>query len=138
MISALRAGFGLCCATSWSLRMLFLYPTTLKSVGYYVIPSIQKIAFKCPSIPLSICLSSCLSICMSVCPSAHPFHSLLGAFFNQFSSNLLWELILERSVLGLQMGKFSQISTELQPLIDVRNCFPLSLAFFKQFSSNLV
>ena len=28
----------------------FLYPATLKSVGYYVIPSIQKIVFKCPSV----------------------------------------------------------------------------------------
>ena len=28
----------------------FLYPATLKSVGYYAIPSIQKIAFKCPSV----------------------------------------------------------------------------------------
>ena len=28
----------------------FLYPTALKSVGYYVIPSIQKIVFECPSV----------------------------------------------------------------------------------------
>ena len=27
----------------------FFYPTTLKSVGYYVIPSVQKFAFECPS-----------------------------------------------------------------------------------------
>ena len=32
-----------------------------------------------------------------------------------------------RSVLELQMGKFWQISTELQPLIDVRNWFSLSI-----------
>ena len=36
-------------------------------------------------------------------------------------------MILERSVLGLQMGKFWQISTELRPLIDVRNWFSLSI-----------
>ena len=98
----------------------FLYPATLKSVGYYVIPSIQKIAFERPSV--------CPSVCLYVPQSAHRFHSLLGAFFNQFSSNLLWELILERSVRGLQTGKFWQISTELlRPLIDVRNWFSLSL-----------
>ena len=28
----------------------FLYPATLKRAGYYVIPSIQKIAFRCPSV----------------------------------------------------------------------------------------
>ena len=32
-----------------------------------------------------------------------------------------------RSVLGMQMGKFRQISTELWPLIDVRNWFSLSI-----------
>ena len=32
-----------------------------------------------------------------------------------------------RSVLGLQMGKFWQISTELPPLIDFRNWFSLSI-----------
>ena len=35
--------------------------------------------------------------------------------------------MLERSALGLQMGNFWQISTELQPLIDVRNRFSLSI-----------
>ena len=33
---------------------LFLYPATLKSVGYYVIPSLQKFAFECPSVRLSV------------------------------------------------------------------------------------
>ena len=56
---------------------ILLYPATLKSVGYYVIPSIQKIGFEC------------LSIRPSVRPSVHRFYSLLGAFFNQFSSNLI-------------------------------------------------
>ena len=32
-----------------------------------------------------------------------------------------------RSALGLQMGKFWQISTVLRPLIDVRNLFSLSI-----------
>ena len=32
-----------------------------------------------------------------------------------------------RSALGLQMGKFWQISTVLRPLIDVRNWFSLSI-----------
>ena len=36
-------------------------------------------------------------------------------------------MILGRSVLGLQMGKFWQISTELRPLIDVRNWCSLSI-----------
>ena len=59
--------------------------------------------------------------------SAHSFHSLLEAFFVQFISKLLRELILGRSVLGLQMGKIWQIRTELRPLIDVRNWFSLSI-----------
>ena len=65
------------------------------------------------------------------------FHSTYLAFLYRFSSNLVRELILGRSVLGLQMGKFWQISTELRPLIDVRNWFSLSifgiplLIFFK-------
>ena len=29
--------------------------------------------------------------------------------------------------MGLQMGKFGQISTELRPLIDIRNWFSLSI-----------
>ena len=38
---------------------VFLYPATLKSVGYYVIPSVQKSAFECPSVRLSGRLSVC-------------------------------------------------------------------------------
>ena len=34
-----------------------LYPDTLKSAGYYVIPSIQKIALECPSVRPSVCPS---------------------------------------------------------------------------------
>ena len=72
-------------------------------------------------------LSVCLSVGLSVHLSVHHFHSLLGAFFNKFSSNLLRDLKSGRSVLGLQMGKFWLISTELRPLIDVRDCFSLSI-----------
>ena len=35
--------------------------------------------------------------------------------------------MLGKRVLGLQMGKFRQISTELWPLIDVRNWFSFSI-----------
>ena len=41
------------------------------------------------------------------------FHSLSLAFFYQFSSNWVKELILKSSVFVLQMDKFRQISTEL-------------------------
>ena len=40
----------------------FLYPATLKSAGYYVIPSIQKIAFERPSVHPSVCPSVCLPV----------------------------------------------------------------------------
>ena len=64
----------------------------------------------------------------SVWLSISPLFSLsAGSIFNQFSSNLLWELILGSSVRGLQMGKFWQISTELQPFIDVSIWFSLSI-----------
>ena len=41
--------------SSWKVLILcdFLYPATLKSGGYHVIPSIQKIAFECTSVCLS-------------------------------------------------------------------------------------
>ena len=32
------------------LTLPFLYPATLNSAGYYVIPSVQKFAFECPSV----------------------------------------------------------------------------------------
>ena len=40
----------------------FLYPATLKSAGYYVIPSIQKFAFECLSVRPSVRLSVRLSV----------------------------------------------------------------------------
>ena len=72
-------------------------------------------------------LGSSVRPSMSVRPSALRFNSLPGAFFNQFSSNLVYELILERCVLGLQMSKFRLISTQLWPLIDVRHWFSFSI-----------
>ena len=45
------------------------------------------------------------------------------AFFCQFSSNRVKELILKSSVLVLQMDTFRQISIELWPLIDIINWF---------------
>ena len=41
---------------------LVLYPTTLKSVGYYVIPSVQKFESECPSVGPSVSASFPLSI----------------------------------------------------------------------------
>ena len=58
-----------------------------------------------PSVRLSVCTSVRQRIVFTLC----------WEHFNQFSSNLLWELILGRGVLGLQMDKFWQISTELGP-----------------------
>ena len=54
--------------------------------------------------------------------------SILAIFLPIFFKLTIYkELILGRFVLGLQMGKFRQISTELWPLIDVRNLFSLSV-----------
>ena len=55
------------------------------------------------------------------------FHLLFLAFLYQFSQNFTRELILGRSVFGLQMDKFYQIITELWPLIDVQNCVLLNI-----------
>ena len=71
---------------------------------------------------------------MYVGPSALRFHSLPGALLTNFLHT--W-YNTGRSVLGLQMGIFRQICTELWTLIDVRNWFLLSifgislLIFFK-------
>ena len=46
--------WSLCILTICNFRYLpVLYPATLKSVGYYVIPSVQKFAFECPSVYLT-------------------------------------------------------------------------------------
>ena len=41
--------------------IFFLYPAPLKSAGYYVIPSVQKFAFECPSVRPSVSASFQLS-----------------------------------------------------------------------------
>ena len=74
----LRALFLVFCA--------FLYPANLKSAGYYVIPFVQIFAFECPSVRPSVRPSFRLSVHPSV---SALFNSLPGAFFNQFSSNLV-------------------------------------------------
>ena len=65
-----------------------------------------------------------VSVCVSISAS---FSLSAGGIFLPIFFKLLRELILGRSVLGLQMGKSWQISTELRPLIDVRNWFSLSI-----------
>ena len=50
---------------------------------------------------------------MSVCPSVFRFQMKTLVNFNRFSPNLVCALILWRSGLGLLMGKFHQIFTEL-------------------------
>ena len=45
----------------WRVVCTFLYPATLKSGGYYVIPSIHKNAFECPSVRPSV--STSFSLC---------------------------------------------------------------------------
>ena len=49
--------------------------------------------------------------------------------FDQFPSNFAYELILARSGLELQMGKFRQMTLELWPLIEVKNCIFFVSAF---------
>ena len=61
-------------------NLSFLYPATFKSAGYYVISSMLKNAFECPSVGPSVCPF----VCTPVRPSAHRFHSLLGAFLTNF------------------------------------------------------
>ena len=78
---------------------------TLTNAGYYVIPSIQNFMFECRS------------ICQRLVFTLY----LHGVLFKQVSSNLVKDLKLGRSVLGLEMDKFCQIITELWPLIDVQN-----------------
>ena len=111
-------------AITFDMQELLFIPHHFKKCGLLCYTLHSKNCFRV-SVLQSVCLTVCLSVCPSVCQCS--FHSLLGAFFNQFSSNLLLGLILKRSVLGLEMGKFWQISTELRPFIDVRNCFSLSI-----------
>ena len=55
--------------TQWS---TFYTPHTSKSAGYYVIPSVQKLAFKCPYVRPSVCTSVSASFSLSA-----------GCIFNQ-------------------------------------------------------
>ena len=59
-----------------SMSIVFIPPRHFKSAGYYVIPSIQKIEFECPSI--------CLSVCPSVRPSVRQRTLGMGSKFNSF------------------------------------------------------
>ena len=72
------------------------------------------------------------NLCLSVHPSVSTSFLLsIWCIFLLIFFKLIKKLILGRSVFGLLMGKFHQISTELWPLIDVRNTFrSLPLAFF--------
>ena len=45
-----RAELPMLCRSKGDHSNNFLYPATLKSAGYYVIPSVQKFAFECPSV----------------------------------------------------------------------------------------
>ena len=54
-----------------------------------------------------------LVVHVSVCPSVFRFRMITGVNINGFSPNLVCALILCRSGLGLLMGKFRQIFTEL-------------------------
>ena len=99
---------------TYKVRGIMLYPPFIKlrssvrpSVRLYIRLSVH------PSVRPSVCQRIVITLCWSI--------------FNQISSNLLWELILGRSVLGLQMGKFWQISTDLRPLVNVRNWLSLSI-----------
>ena len=86
----------------------------------------QKIEFECPS------------VCLSVRPSTRQCF-VSGLNLEHLFFKLLQEFISGRNSLGLKIGKFRQISTELWPLIYVKISF---LDFFgaciDQCSSNFV
>ena len=118
--------------------LAIMFTSFLSSADYYTQP-LKKCGVSCFTIHSKNCVrvSVRLSVRTSIRPSAHRFHSLLGTFLTSFLQTCYesWG----RSVLGLHMGKLWQISTEVRPLMDVRNWFhSLSLAFLYQFSSNLV
>ena len=100
-------------------------PRHFKKYGVLCYTLHSKNAFECPSVSLSVCPS----VRPSVRPSVHRFHS----------SNLLWEMILGRSVLGLQMGKFGKKVQSYGHWLTLEIGFhSLSLAFLYRFSSNLI
>ena len=57
--------------SKFGIKIFFLYPAILKSAGYYVIPSVQKFVFECPSVR----------------PSALRFNSLQCAFLKPIFSS---------------------------------------------------
>ena len=86
-----------------------------------IIPSHFK---KCGVSCFTIYSKNCVRV--SVRPSVSASFSLsAGNIFNHFLQTCYesWG----RSVLGLHMGKLWQISTEVLPLMDVRNWFSLSI-----------
>ena len=111
---------------------VFLVPRHFQIAWYYVLPSIQRKMRS--NVRLSVCMSVSLSVHLFVCPSVWPsvdcFHSLQEAFFNQFD--------IGKECPGIADGYILEISTELRPLIDVRNWFSLSIfGILYRFSSNL-
>ena len=66
------------------------------------------------------------SVRPSVRPSAHRFNSA-GSIFQPIFFKLAMRVDIGKECPGMQMGKFWQISTELWPLIEVRNWFSLYL-----------
>ena len=78
----------------------------------------KKIAFKCPS----VCLSVRPSVRLSV---RQRFVS--GLYLEHLLTNFLQTVCRSSSGLGLKMGEFRQISTDLWPLIYVKISFPGSI-----------
>ena len=70
-----------------------LYPATLISAGYYVIPSIQKNAFECPSVRPYVC--------PSVRPSVRP--SVSASF--SLSAWSIFQPIFFKLAMGVDIGK---------------------------------
>ena len=76
----------------------FLYPATLKSVGYYVISSIQKIVFKCPSVRLSLVLMSQDKSVLKIIFIIHAFKLMDKKKSNNFMPKCFTYLELWRSL----------------------------------------
>ena len=87
------------CVVSYMFRDQATIDHDSRGMFCYIPRQFKKCGVLCLYLPFK-------KLCSSVRPSVSASFSLLGALFNQFSSNLLRELILGRSVLGLQMGKF--------------------------------
>ena len=94
-------------------KIRLIIPRHFKKCGilYYTLHSKN-----CVRVPVRLCV--CPSVCLTICTSVRQ-----------------WELILGRSVLGLQMGKFWQISPWLTLEISFHSLY---LSFLYRFSSKLV